>query len=100
MSDTDFQANVEKSLHEFSRQTPEEASQLRDFIGAFRYCSLNNTKLEDYNKLLELVQQREQELNIPENRMFYMSVAPEFFEPIALNIQEKWPWVTPKAGRN
>lgn len=88
LSDTDFQANVEKSLHEFSRQTPEEASQVRDFIGAFRYCSLNNTKLEDYTKLLKLVQQREQELNIPENRMFYMSVAPEFFEPIALNIQE------------
>lgn len=88
LSDTDFQANVEKSLHEFSRQTPEEASQVRDFIGAFRYCSLNNTKPEDYTKLLELVQQREQELNIPENRMFYMSVAPEFFEPIALNIQE------------
>ncbi|MCG7380017.1 glucose-6-phosphate dehydrogenase [Paenibacillus sp. ACRSA] len=88
LSDADFQANVEKSLHEFSRQTPEEASQVRDFIGAFRYCSLNNTKLEDYTKLLELVQQREQELSIPENRMFYMSVAPEFFEPIALNIQE------------
>ncbi|PQP80993.1 glucose-6-phosphate dehydrogenase [Paenibacillus sp. PCH8] len=88
LSDVDFQANVEKSLHEFSRQTPEEASQVRDFIGAFRYCSLNNTKLEDYTRLLKLVEQREQELNIPENRMFYMSVAPEFFEPIALNIQE------------
>lgn len=88
LSDADFQANVEKSLHEFSRQTPEEESQVRDFIGAFRYCSLNNTKLEDYTKLLKIVEQREQELSIPENRMFYMSVAPEFFEPIALNIQE------------
>ena len=37
LSDADFQANVEKSLQEFSRQKPEEASQVRDFIGAFRY---------------------------------------------------------------
>ncbi|WP_339274552.1 glucose-6-phosphate dehydrogenase [Paenibacillus sp. FSL W8-0426] len=88
LSDVEFQGNVEKSLHTFSRQTPEEESVVRDFIGAFRYCSLNNTKPEDYVKLLELVEQREKELNIPENRMFYMSVAPEFFEPIAENIQQ------------
>ena len=34
------------------------------------------------------MKQRENELNIPENRMFYLSVAPEFFDMIALNIKQ------------
>ncbi|MCM3129759.1 glucose-6-phosphate dehydrogenase [Paenibacillus provencensis] len=88
VSDVDFQARVEASLHTFSRRSPEDAAKVRDFLGAFRYTSLNNTKLEDYKKLLEVVEKREQELGIPQNRMFYLSVAPEFFEPIAENIKE------------
>ncbi len=35
---------------------------------------------------LNFVKQRESELNIPENRMFYLSVGPEFFGTIASNI--------------
>ena len=46
------------------------------------------TKADDFGQLLKLVKQREKELNIPENRMFYLSVGPEFFGPIALNIKE------------
>ena len=58
------------------------------FLDVFRYSVLDATKVEDFGKLLNLVKQRENELNIPENRMFYLSVAPEFFGPIALNIKE------------
>ena len=43
---------------------------------------------EDYTKLLNLVEEREDELHITPNRMFYLSVAPEFFETIAANIHE------------
>ena len=43
---------------------------------------------EDYQKLLQLIEQREEELRISPNRMFYLSVGPEFFETIAANIQE------------
>ena len=58
------------------------------FLDAFRYSVLDATKADDFEKLLNLVKQRETELNIPENRMFYLSVGPEFFGPIALNIKE------------
>lgn len=88
VSDHDFQARVEDSLHTFSRRSPEDAAKVQDFLGAFRYTSLNNKNVDDYKKLLEVVERREQELGIPQNRMFYLSVAPEFFEPIAENIKE------------
>lgn len=85
-SDEFFQAQVEKSLHEFSRRQGDHES-VKSFIKAFRYSVLNITHKEDYIKLLQLVEQREAELGIPSNRLFYLSVGPEFFEPIAENIQ-------------
>ncbi|PYE51212.1 glucose-6-phosphate dehydrogenase [Paenibacillus barcinonensis] len=85
-SDEFFQAQVEKSLHEFSRRQGDHAS-IKSFVKAFRYSVLNISHKEDYIKLLHLVEQREAELGIPSNRLFYLSVGPEFFEPIAENIQ-------------
>jgi glucose-6-phosphate 1-dehydrogenase len=34
------------------------------------------------------VEQREEELKIPQNRLFYLSVGPEFFDTIASSIKE------------
>lgn len=85
-SDEFFQAQVEKSLHEFSRRQGDHEA-VKSFVKAFRYSVLNITHKEDYIKLLQLVEQRETELGIPSNRLFYLSVGPEFFEPIAENIQ-------------
>lgn len=58
------------------------------FLDNFRYCPLDVSKPEDYERLLQVVREREEELHIKGNRMFYLSVAPEFFETIALNIKE------------
>lgn len=88
LSDTDFQNHVEDSLKTFSRRSLNDDSNLEVFIRAFRYSQVDAIKAEGYKGLLELVKQREEELNIPENRMFYLSVAPEFFNVIAFNIKE------------
>ncbi|MDF2960636.1 MAG: glucose-6-phosphate dehydrogenase [Paenibacillus sp.] len=88
LSDTQFQTDVEQSLAAFSRRPVRDAAALKAFLSLFRYCSLNVTNRGDYAKLLDLVRGREEQLQIPENRMFYLSVAPELFEPIALNINE------------
>ncbi|MBB6733705.1 glucose-6-phosphate dehydrogenase [Cohnella zeiphila] len=86
-TDESFQANVEQSLERFSRTKPDDAGLLHRFLQAFRYSVLDIGREEDYRKLLDLVQRREDELGIPGNRLFYLSVGPEFFEPIAANIQ-------------
>jgi glucose-6-phosphate 1-dehydrogenase len=88
LSDAAFQIQIEQSLNTFSRNSPNDPVILKAFINAFRYSVLDVNRVEDYRKLLHLVEQREKELNIPENRMFYLSVAPEFFEMIASNIKE------------
>ncbi|MDD1367232.1 glucose-6-phosphate dehydrogenase, partial [Bacillus sp. MHSD17] len=88
MSDVEFQTKVEQSLATFSRSATDEESGVEEFISTFRYCQLNTANIEDHQDLLSLVKRREAELNIPENRIFYLSVIPEVFDVIALNIKE------------
>jgi glucose-6-phosphate 1-dehydrogenase len=88
LSDESFQANVEQSLRIFSRREAKVPEVMKNFLRAFRYSVLDVGRKEDYQKLLQLIEQREAELRITPNRMFYLSVGPEFFETIAANIEE------------
>ncbi|WP_338452301.1 glucose-6-phosphate dehydrogenase [Niallia oryzisoli] len=88
MSHQKFQHDVEQSIKTFSRRMDNDHSHLDTFLEAFRYSVLDATKADDYRNLLNLVREREMELNIPGNRMFYLSVGPDLFGPIALNIKE------------
>jgi len=86
-SDEVFQAAVERSLYQFSRVQPDAGEQLNAFLQAFSYSVLDIGREEDYRKLLTLVEAREAALQMPPNRLFYLSVGPEHFEPIADNIR-------------
>jgi glucose-6-phosphate 1-dehydrogenase len=88
LSDSDFQTHVKESVLNFSRHLINDKSKKDEFVKAFRYIRLDVTNAEQYKNLLELVQQSEKDRKITENRMFYLSVAPEFFNVIASNIKE------------
>ncbi|MCH6266236.1 glucose-6-phosphate dehydrogenase [Neobacillus citreus] len=88
LTHNDFQEKVKESILTFSRRLEHDAGEMGDFLEAFRYNTLDVNNTEDYQKLLQLVKQREAELQIKENRMFYLSVAPKFFDIIALNIRD------------
>jgi glucose-6-phosphate 1-dehydrogenase len=87
LSHSDFQEKVKDSILEFSRRLEHEAASMGGFLDYFRYSKLDVNREEDYQTLLQLVNQREKELHLDENRMFYLSVAPDFFDTIALNIK-------------
>lgn len=93
-SDDEFQSRVIDSLHTFSRHLLNDKSKKEEFVKAFRYFQLDVINSKGYKKLLELVQQNEKEKNMAENRMFYLSVAPEFFDVIAMNIKDSGLGVT------
>ncbi|MGO4693039.1 glucose-6-phosphate dehydrogenase [Paenibacillus sp. 2TAB26] len=88
LSDKTFQDNVEQSLRMFSRREANDPELIQNFLRAFRYSVLDVGRKEDYHKLLRLIEKREEELRVAPNRLFYLSVGPEFFEPIAANIHE------------
>lgn len=87
LSHTDFQEKVKDSILEYSRRLEHEAANMGEFLDYFRYSKLDVNRVEDYKALLQLVKQREEQLGLEENRMFYLSVAPEFFDTIAVNIK-------------
>ncbi|MCY9665703.1 glucose-6-phosphate dehydrogenase [Paenibacillus alginolyticus] len=86
-TDAEFKTYVELSLQTFSRSRPNELL-MQEFLRFFRYQDIDVTKKEGFRELLNIVLEQEKELDIPENRMFYLSVAPEFFQTIAANIKE------------
>ncbi|WP_175532596.1 glucose-6-phosphate dehydrogenase [Paenibacillus sp. yr247] len=88
LTDDTFRARVEHSIRSFSRREANNSALIHDFLHAFRYRVLDIGRKEDYMKLLRLIEQREEELRISPNRLFYLSVGPEFFERIAAGIQE------------
>lgn len=87
-TDESFRENVEKSLRQFSSRAPEEEESVRRFSSAFRYCVLDIGRIDDYRLLAERIERREAKLGIPANRLFYLSVGPEYFETIAWNVRD------------
>ncbi|MCM3758345.1 glucose-6-phosphate dehydrogenase [Sporosarcina aquimarina] len=84
-TDAIFQTKVEQSLRTYSRGTVKEEG-LQQFLSSFRYCPFDATEIRSYEKLNELIEQRERELTIPENRLFYLSVAPSLIDVITSNL--------------
>lgn len=87
-SDNEYQMRVEQSLKTFSRRFVIDSIKMKEFLSAFRFFRLDVNNEEGFRDLFEFVKKREEELNIPENRMFYLSVAPEFIGVIASNIKK------------
>ncbi len=84
-TDDVFQTKVEQSLRTYSRGTVEQEG-LHQFLSSFRYCTFDATETASYEKLNGLIVQRERELAIPENRLFYLSVAPSLIDVITSNL--------------
>ncbi|WP_132748001.1 glucose-6-phosphate dehydrogenase [Scopulibacillus darangshiensis] len=87
-SDHTFQAHVEKSLQIFSRRSINDSYKMEEFLRVCHYSSLDVKDKKGYDKLLDVIQNQEKEMSIPENRLFYLSVSPEFIDVITSNIKE------------
>jgi glucose-6-phosphate 1-dehydrogenase len=85
ISDEMFQSKVEQALRTYSRSSI-QTSGLEEFLTKFRYCKFDVTDKASYQNLHELIQNRESELGIPENRLFYLSVAPNLVDVITSNL--------------
>ena len=88
MSINDFQLYVMESVQMYSRTTKVDEQQLLEFSKTLQYMQIDVTKPEGYQRLLAGIQQTEELLDIPQNRMFYLSVGPSLFEVIAYNIEQ------------
>lgn len=86
-SDDIFQSKVESALREYSRRSVQTTG-LNEFLAKFRYCKFDATDNDSYQNLHELIHDREIELNIPGNRLFYLSVAPQLVDIITSGLNQ------------
>ncbi|WP_067931815.1 glucose-6-phosphate dehydrogenase [Alicyclobacillus kakegawensis] len=76
------------SLSQYARYKMEDDDQFESFADRFSYCSVDVSKPEEFVRLKEHVEAIEARFGLgAKNRMYYLAMAPEFFAPIATNLE-------------
>lgn len=75
----DFRSTVQQSVSKF----PLNEKDVDEFTSHFYYHPFDVTNSGSYRELNELIEKLESTYDIPNNRMFYLAMAPEFFGTIA-----------------
>ncbi|RKD27051.1 glucose-6-phosphate dehydrogenase [Ammoniphilus oxalaticus] len=82
-----FREFVLQALKEFGGYQAHDEQQWNSFCAHLNYAQVNLTEAEHYEKLREVVEQRESEKDIPQNRAFYLAIAPELFSSVSANLK-------------
>ncbi len=85
-SDEEFQSLVADSIKDIKETKDGEAAA---FVKHFFYQAHDVTKPEHYDVLKKRLAELDKQFDTKGNRLFYMSVAPQFFGTIAMNIKKQ-----------
>ncbi|CAM3260450.1 glucose-6-phosphate dehydrogenase [Brevibacillus invocatus] len=83
-----FQDHVAHALHMYGQDCTTQSQHMQPFLQMIDYFEMNLKDGRAYSELHHHVQRKEEELQISGNRLFYLSVAPEFFEGISVNLKK------------
>jgi glucose-6-phosphate 1-dehydrogenase len=86
MSDEEYRAKMLEVLQQRIQDGGGRVGADDPLVNALYYCAGNNDDLETFKRLKAKVEAVEKERDLPGNRLFYLSVAPEFFPVIIRNI--------------
>ncbi len=77
MSDDDYRGKMTEALKETLKDAKDIASS--PVVKALHYVAGDNDKPESFTALKKRIEELEKEHNLPGNRMYYLSVSPQFF---------------------
>jgi len=86
MSDEVYRENMRAALQEQLASEGHTVTNDNQLVRALHYQAGNNDDLASFKVLKERLEQLDREHNLPGNRLFYLSVAPEFFTVIIQNL--------------
>jgi glucose-6-phosphate 1-dehydrogenase len=81
-SDDEFRDVAREAIEKFSRRKP-DPTVLDSLLSRARYVPGTFDDPSVFSKVADIAEQEDEEAGIPFNRVFYLSVAPQFFETIA-----------------
>lgn len=86
LSKSEFYAHIKNALELFSDYNVDE--EFNEFVSHFQYLSVDIHNTMEYQELLNLTLSLEEGYNIAGNRLFYLAIAPELFEPVSFNLKK------------
>lgn len=87
LTDQAYHERVRDSILKHSRYPLANQEEWERFAGHFTYLSLDIQDLSGFQTLKEKVARLEGQFSLEGNRIFYLSMAPDFFGPITRNLQ-------------
>ncbi|HEY1200312.1 MAG TPA: glucose-6-phosphate dehydrogenase, partial [Niastella sp.] len=82
-SDDSFRKHLYDGIQQFSRRKDDKNGKWEQFSKSISYLQMDAGNEADYQKIAEIVKQKEQEFGEHPNVIFYMSVAPHLVPQIA-----------------
>jgi glucose-6-phosphate 1-dehydrogenase len=99
LMDDDYRNRLKEGLNEFSRRGTPENEQWEKFKSSLFYLQLNINDEASYQQLAEKLVCLEQQWGKRANRLFYLSVAPQFIETVTLNLSKAGVACNPETDR-
>ncbi|MCL6632687.1 MAG: glucose-6-phosphate dehydrogenase [Alicyclobacillus herbarius] len=88
MDDAGLRQLLVDSLHQYARYDMDEDKDFEAFASRFSYCPVDVSQPSQFVRLKEHVEAVEARYGLhAQNRMYYLAMAPEFFGPIATQLQ-------------
>jgi glucose-6-phosphate 1-dehydrogenase len=88
LMEDDYRSRLKEGLNEFSRRGTPENEQWEKFKSSLFYLQLNINDEASYHQLAEKLVCLDQQWGYRANRLFYLSVAPQFIETATLNLSK------------
>jgi glucose-6-phosphate 1-dehydrogenase len=85
-SDDSLREMLREAINTHSRRTPSENGKWDELAEAITYYNADFADEDAYIGLAKKLNEIEKKWSTPANRIFYLSVAPQFIEPISENL--------------
>jgi glucose-6-phosphate 1-dehydrogenase len=86
-SAAEFRAQLKDSVSKFSRTKPLDEDVWKSFAQRIETCVADVNAPDDYTKLSRVIEDVEQRMGLPGNRLFYLAVPPGVFPIILRNLR-------------
>jgi glucose-6-phosphate 1-dehydrogenase len=88
LNDADYRTRLYEGLEEFSRRGKPEEGKWNTFKESITYLRSDINKADSYTALAEKLNGFDKKIGTRANRLFYLSVAPQFIEAITINLNK------------
>ena len=86
LDDEDYRSRLREGLNKFSRRGKAEDGLWKNFSASVSYCKSDINNEASYKELANTLDAIDRQWGIRANRLFYLSVAPQFIEAATVNI--------------